>query len=165
MQQTYSKEGFEKQKRVLQAKEIEYQEIRAERKVAHDLSGDGWHDNPHFNRLQQLEASKNKEIKELKADLESAKVIDFSSYLRPTDSIGLGTFVRIEVYYPEYDTTALYTWEIVCWGETDVNNGKLAYNTPLAQAILGLQINEETESILPKGKAYIEIIDISNVPI
>ena len=37
---------------------MEHQKICNERTVAHELSGDGWHDNPYFNYLQQMEANK-----------------------------------------------------------------------------------------------------------
>ena len=40
-------------------KEKEYEQIRDHRQVAFEQSGDGWHDNPEFNRMQQLEANLN----------------------------------------------------------------------------------------------------------
>ncbi|MBK6757388.1 MAG: hypothetical protein IPG70_07080 [Moraxellaceae bacterium] len=40
----------------LQQTEARYLEVCEQRRIAHDLSGDGWHDNPEFNRQQQMEA-------------------------------------------------------------------------------------------------------------
>lgn len=162
MKVIYSKAGLETQKDILIKKQKEYLEIREERKVAHDLSGDGWHDNPHFNRLQQLEASKNKELKELKEQLETATVLDFSLYKRPNNLIGIGSFIEIEILYLDSGEVLKQNWEIVCFGESNLPKQKLAYNTPLAQSIIGLQESEDVECVLPRGEALIEVLKISD---
>lgn len=161
MKLIYSTDGLKLQKEILEKKEKEYADIREERKVAHDLSGDGWHDNPHFNRLQQLEANKNIEIKKLREQIEQADIIDYSNYIRPSTEVGIGSYVELKILYTEEKAIQTQYWEIVCFGESDISKSKLAYNTPLAQSILGLYESEGTECELPRGLAQIEVIKIS----
>lgn len=71
----------------------EYEDIRAQRQVAFELSGDGWHDNPEFNRAQQMEANCNREIKKLSDMLTSAQVIEIGAGRRPTDVVEVGSLV------------------------------------------------------------------------
>lgn len=81
----------------------EYEDIRAQRQVAFELSGDGWHDNPEFNRAQQMEANCNREIKKLSDMLTSAQVIEIGAGRRPTDAVEVGslvTFTRWEKTVP-----------------------------------------------------------------
>ena len=51
--------------RPLKRKMEEYADIRAQRQVAFELSGDGWHVNPEFYRAQHMEAKRKREIKKL----------------------------------------------------------------------------------------------------
>lgn len=159
---TFTKEGIEIQKALLKKRETEYLDICNERKLAHDLSGDGWHDNPHFNRLQQLEACKNHEIKELQNIIKTANVIDFNVSPRPTSHVGVGSFVTIELHYINKCIDEIQNWEIVGYGETNIKYQKLAYNTPIASAIIGLEIGDEVECSLPHGTATIFVENIEN---
>jgi hypothetical protein len=43
--------------------ELKY--IREEKNIAYTLCGDTWHDNPHYNKLEQDERSLNNRIKEI----------------------------------------------------------------------------------------------------
>ena len=57
--------GLAQLQQLLQEKQMVYAEIRDQRQLAFELSGDGWHDNPEFNRMQQFEANINHQVKEL----------------------------------------------------------------------------------------------------
>lgn len=42
--------GFANLKTALACKQAEYADVREQRQVAFERPGDGWHDNPEFNR-------------------------------------------------------------------------------------------------------------------
>ena len=55
--------GLAQLQQLLHEKQQDYAEIRDQRQLAFELSGDGWHDNPDFNRMQQFEAINNHHVK------------------------------------------------------------------------------------------------------
>lgn len=148
-----SEAGLERLQRELAHKHDEYARICEERRAAHELSGDGWHDNPHFNHLQQLEANLNHQIVECQSRLERARL--FTPPVQPpTDQVRLGSIVLLGVedergYREEW-------WEIVAWGDTDRHSRQLGYETPLAQALLGLEIEEKAVF----GNRTCEVLDL-----
>lgn len=115
----------------------EFEEICRERTVAHEFSGDGWHDNPHFNRLQQLEADKSREIAVLKALLGSVRVVEIDPERRPVDAVRIGSLVRVLTGPLGKTPEASMIWEIVGYEETDTARSRLAYNSPLGAALIG----------------------------
>lgn len=129
----------------------EYDVICKERVVAHELSGDGWHDNPHFNRLQQLEADKSREISALKAVIGVVRVVVIDPVRRPTDAVRLGSLVRVVTKQKSTGDELTATWEIAGYDETDAANGKLAYNSPLGAALIGREQGEVVEVALATG--------------
>ncbi|MEK7158605.1 MAG: GreA/GreB family elongation factor, partial [Patescibacteria group bacterium] len=44
------------------------------------------------------------------------------------------------------------------YNETDLEHGKVGYNTPLAMSLLGLKLGEGRESTTPKGRAKFDVI-------
>ncbi|MBI5331174.1 MAG: GreA/GreB family elongation factor [Betaproteobacteria bacterium] len=151
-----SDSGLTNLKTELSRKWREYDEICAERTVAHALSGDGWHDNPHFNRLQQLEANKNREIAELQRLIGTSVVIDPSS--RARDRVAIGAIVQLRITDLDSGDEIEQAWEISGYNENEPYLRRLAYNSPLAAPIIGLMPGEEVETRLPRGLALIEIL-------
>lgn len=63
--------------------------------MAFELSGDGWHDNPEFNRMQQLEANLNHTLKALSDRLEEMKFIEIHDAMRNTQQVEIGSVVHL----------------------------------------------------------------------
>lgn len=135
----------------------EYDQICAERAIAHELSGDGWHDNPHFNRLQQLEADKSREVASLKANISNARIVHVDINDRPTDAVRIGSIVQLSTRTNSSNCALRRTWEIVGFDETDLATMKLAYNSPLGQAIIGHEEGEEVAVNLAEGLTTVVI--------
>lgn len=154
--------GFEKTRAELARKMTELQEICAERLLAHGLSGDGWHDNPYFNRLQQLEAEKTRDIASVQAIINQTRLITIDPEKRPTLQVEIGAIVTFNIFYDARDDTIQQTWEIVGFNESNAELGKLAYNSPLGAIIMGLMVGEDVETVLPGGAATIEILTLSS---
>jgi transcription elongation GreA/GreB family factor len=142
----------------LSRKRKEYEEICEERTTAYALSGDGWHDNPYFNRLQQMDASKTVEIAALQKLIASALPVTIVEGQRPIDRVGIGSVVHLRLLYEESGEESEHTWEITGYNENDLARHRLAYNTPLAAAVMGLVPGECHECRLPRGPVSIEIM-------
>lgn len=148
--------GFHNLEQLLSRKTDEYAEVRQRRQMAFELSGDGWHDNPEFNREQQMEASLNHLVKELMERLANAKLVEIIEGQHPKNCVAIGSAVKIIRYNITSNSHSEEYWEIVGYDETDIENHKLGYNVPLAKAIMGLKPGEISDEVLI-GKATWEI--------
>lgn len=144
----------------LTRKLLEYDQICAERAIAHELSGDGWHDNPHFNRLQQLEADKSREVAALKANIANARIVHVNTNDRPTDAVRIGSIVKLLTLTKNSDCASRRTWEIVGFDETNLATMKLAYNSPLGQAIISHEEGDEVTVSLADGLTVVVIEEL-----
>jgi transcription elongation factor GreA len=154
--------GYDKARNELARKVKELQDICAERLLAHSLSGDGWHDNPYFNRLQQMEAEKTRDIASVQAMIQQTRLIAINPGQRPMRQVEIGAVVNFSILFHARDEELMQTWEIVGYNESDVERKQLAYNSPLAGALLGLAVGEEVEIALPGGAATVEILGFSS---
>jgi transcription elongation factor GreA len=143
-----TEKGFANLKAMLARKQAEYAEVREHRQVAFELSGDGWHDNPEFNRQQQMEANLNHLVKTLTDRIAQAKPLTIMDGNRPIEQVAIGSVVNITRYNLNTDEELNETWEIVGFDETDVNAWQIGYNAPLAQAIYGLTVGEISEELI-----------------
>lgn len=151
--------GYQKLQQQLDAKQQEYAQVREHRQVAFELSGDGWHDNPEFNRMQQLEASVNHTVKTLTERLQQARIIDIHDGMRVCHQVAIGSIVKINRYALETDEALTETWEIGGFDETNLPQRQLAYNAPLAAAIMGLQPGDMAEELQIGARQWdIEVI-------
>lgn len=156
--------GFENLKAALVRKKQEYADVRDHRQVAFEMSGDGWHDNPEFNRQQQLEANLNHTVKELTERLQSARLVNIDDSNRPTNHVAIGSLVSITRWNLNHSTNdkgLQETWEIVGFDETDIKAAKIGYNVPLARSIIGLQAGDISDELVLGSQVWeIEVIAI-----
>lgn len=142
-------------------KELEYAQIRDHRQVAFELSGDGWHDNPEFNRMQQLEANLNHTLKELTERLEVMKYIEIYDAMRNRSQVEIGSIVQLRRYDLSDDSEQVEVWEIRGFDETDLAQKHLAYNAPLAIQVMHLQVGDVAEEVQIGSRHFdIEVIHI-----
>ncbi len=156
--------GFENLKALLMRKKQEYADVRDHRQVAFEMSGDGWHDNPEFNRQQQLEANLNHTVKELTERLQHARPVNIDPSNRPTTHVAIGSLVSITRWNLNNNTSdkgLKETWEIVGFDETDIKATKIGYNAPLAKSIIGLQVGDVSDELVLGSQVWeIEVIAI-----
>lgn len=138
--------GLSRLQQRLAQKFDEYEEIRAQRQAAFELSGDGWHDNPEFNRAQQLEANCNREIKKLNDMFATCQIVGVINGQRPTATVAVGSLVTF-VRWGEHGPSAPETWEIGGHGDSDPQRSVVAYDAPLGAALFGLRPGEYAEEI------------------
>jgi len=94
---------------------------------------------------------------ELERDLGLARGTDFSD--APDDSVGVGT--RVEV--TDLDTNERKTFEVLGAWDGDPEQGRLSYQSPLAQAFFGKKAGEEAEYASDRGATRYRIESIAKV--
>lgn len=110
--------------------------------------------------MQQLEANKSREIAELKQLIQQAKIVELNTEQRPTSQVEIGSVVRIRITSLNTGDETEQVWEIVGFNENNLPQRKLAYNSPLAAAIMGSSSGDEVETTLPANKVAIEVLDL-----
>lgn len=134
----------------------ELKKLRADKAIAYTATGDTWHDNPYFNKLEQEEKSKMQEIFELSDQISNTRV--FSIDRRNISRVQLGSIVHLHRYFLISGEEDQLVWEIVGFGETDVERKRVAYNAPMTQSLLGMRTHETIEVESPKGVVEYEIL-------
>ena len=133
-------------------------DIQAEKAIAYTASGDGWHDNPGFNQLEQKEFRAVNDLQKLKNQRDSAIIVRIEK--RNIDAVQIGSIVKIEQFYFKDNTTRLITWEIVGHQESDFKLNRIDYDTPVGSALIGKKVDDVIELTLPVGKARFKIISL-----
>jgi transcription elongation GreA/GreB family factor len=161
-----SKEGLEALKGKLEKAQADLKTIRSEKALAYTASGDTWHDNPYFNKLEQDERRKEAEVVELNGQVANARL--YIADKRNITRVALGSIVHLRRYFKVSGQEDEQVWEVSGYGEIDVSKQRVAYNAPLMQAILGLHIGENAETGSPQGPVEYEIlalfVDWKDVP-
>lgn len=153
--------GYQQLLAKLAEKEQEYEQVREHRQVAFELSGDGWHDNPEFNRMQQLEANLNHTLKSLSDRLEGLKMIEIHDGMRNVQQVEIGSIVHLRRYDVSDDREQDEIWEIRGFDETDIAKKQLAYNAPLAESILHLHVGDVAEAVAIGSRQFdIEVVQL-----
>lgn len=153
-----SQEGFDSLKAKLETANADLKKIRDEKAIAYTATGDTWHDNPYFNKLEQDERNKMQEVSELNAHIANAHI--FSVDERNVKRVQLGSIVRLHRYFKVSGQEDELVWEVVGFGETDVKKQKVAYNAPMMQSLMGLSIGDTAEAGSPKGPVEYEILGL-----
>ena len=153
--------GLEALQQLLADKQKEYAQVCEYRQQAFEMSGDGWHDNPEFNRMQQLEANLNHSVKALGHRLQHTRCYEIEEGQRPMTEVALGAVVQIKRWPENAAKPLIEAWEIIGYDQTDLNHRQLGYNAPLAQAILGLHAGDFADEFTVNGRVWdIEVVSL-----
>ena len=129
------------------------QEVRTEKRIAYTATGDTWHDNPYFNKLEADEKAIQMQIQETIQLLREAIILTDGD--RNVEEIDIGSIVKCHCRYfngqnvPTFEEDLVL--EIVGHGETDIDNGKIHYESPVAQSICGHHSGDVIPIKLPNG--------------
>lgn len=154
-------QGYQQLQQQLRYKQQEYAQICQHRQVAFELSGDGWHDNPEFNRMQQLEANLNHMVKKLSERLQYARTIEVHDAMRSMQQVAIGSIVEITRYAMDDSEQMTEIWEVMGFDETNIGHAQLGYNVPLASALIGLQVGDFAEDLQLGSRLWeIEVVKL-----
>lgn len=151
-----SQEGLDALKARLEKANAEIKAIREDKAISYTATGDTWHDNPYFNKLEQDERTKEGEIAELNVQIANARL--YSTDNRNTSRVQLGSIVHLHRYFKVSGQEDEQVWEVSGFGEINVPKQRVAYNAPLMQAIMGLHIGDSAETTSPQGPVEYEVL-------
>lgn len=139
------------------AQNLKIRDIQEEKAIAYTASGDGWHDNPGYNQLIQLEERAIKELKDLEKQINDSLL-----WLQNNDlkSVQINSIVKISMQSPKDAKPREVFFEIVGHNESVLAEKKMSYTSPIGNAIYECEINQEKEVIIPAGKTKIKILGI-----
>jgi transcription elongation factor GreA len=137
---------------------IKVKDIQAEKSIAYTASGDGWHDNPGYNQLIQLEERAITELKGMEKRLYDSILWVVKD--RNTQKVQIGSIVLYKLTNKKTGKGVENTFEIVGSEESDLKNKQISYDSPIGSAILEMPIGYKAEVILPAGLSTIEIMHL-----
>jgi transcription elongation GreA/GreB family factor len=131
--------------------------IQEEKAIAYTASGDGWHDNPGFNQLEQMEFRAVNELAKVRKEYTEAIYVSVGP-LRPTEKIQIGSKVRVRQTNCKTKQVVEQTWEIVGYGESNVQQRRISYDSPIGKVLLGKTVGDSAEVSVPAGLLKFEIL-------
>ncbi len=129
-------------------------QVRMDKNSAYHACGDDKLANPNFHKLEQEERILEERIQEVKNTYKTAELIKFE--VRNTEEVDIGSIVKCSFEYPDFTEQEIY--EIVGYGESNIEENKLFYGTPIAMKLIGLKTGEETTLSVPSGKVKCKVI-------
>lgn len=150
-----TKEGLEKMKAELDHLEsVERPKVTqqiAEARDKGDLS-----ENAEYDAAKEAQGMLEMKISKLKDTIANSKVIDES--LLDTSKVSILTTVKLK----NTGTKQEQVFTLVPDNESDLKSGKISVNTPIAKGLLGKEVGETAEIVLPNGnKLSFEILEIT----
>ena len=112
-------------------------------------------ENAEYHAARRQQGLVEARIRQLEAKLSQAEIID-PSKMGVKDKVIFGTWVTIK----DLETDVEVTYQIVGEEESDIKENKIAYNSPIAKALLGKQIKDEVDVVTPSGEKYYEIVKV-----
>ncbi|WP_439504893.1 GreA/GreB family elongation factor [Sediminibacterium sp.] len=158
MKQLITPKGLELMQLKLNDKIERLKSIRKEKAHAYTASGDGWHDNPGWTQLGQLEEQLAKEINDLQQTISKCQIVEFQE--QDMEKVQIGSRVDYAIT-SQLGKSINQTVYIVGAGETDVKNKKISYNSPIGEALCSMRLGEIKQVHLPAGPVKINILKIS----
>ena len=159
MQIYITSKGKENLEKELKSLYKSLKELTDKKNDAYHNSGDTWHDNPTFNELEQKEGRMMLKIQEKRNVLYSASVINIEK--RNVQRVAIGSIVMLEKHLKEDASYSTETWEIVGFSESEPENNKIAYNTPVGKILINMKEGEvKTVSDTPDGVVEYKVLKL-----
>ncbi len=112
-------------------------------------------ENAEYHAAREEQGLLEAQIKDLEHKLSLAQVIDIKS-IPNTGKVVFGTTVILE----DLDHETEVSYKIVGQDESDISKGLLAYNTPIARALIGSEEGDVVEIETPGGNKNYEIVEV-----
>ncbi len=112
-------------------------------------------ENAEYHAAREEQGFLEAQIKDLEHKLSLAQVIDIKS-IPEAGKVVFGATVILE----DLDHETEVSYKIVGQDESDISKGLLAYNTPIARALIGSEEGDIVEIETPGGNKNYEIVEI-----
>jgi len=112
-------------------------------------------ENAEYDAAKEAQGLLEAKIADLQDLIFNARILDESKI--DTSKVLLYSTVKIR----NTKTKAVMTYSIVPEKEADFKSGKLSINSPIGQGLLGKKVGEVAEIVVPAGKMYFEVLEIT----
>ena len=150
----FTESGYEKLR-----KEIEELERYLKNDIAAEIATAREHgdlrENAEYESAKLKQANYMAKLNALKEKLMHAQVIRKEDL--PPDIVTLGKTVKIQ----DMASGETLEYTILGDGETDIDNGIISYQSPLAQALMKHAVGDEVDVNLPRGVKRFKILEIT----
>jgi transcription elongation factor GreA len=140
-----TEEGFQQLRHRIAELKDAIRKTQGQRAESYSRDGDGTHDNPAFHALDLELHTQERKLAELTELLLTAQVIPDGP--RNTETVRLRSIVKVQREHNAESQDRIY--ELVGIGETDLDRNRIAYDSPIGQALLGRRPGETAEVELP----------------
>ncbi len=112
-------------------------------------------ENAEYDAAKEAQGLLEAKIADLQELIFNARILDESKM--DTSKVLLYSTVKIK----NTKTKMTMTYSIVPEKEADFKNGKISINSPIGQGLLGKKVGEIAEIMVPAGKMFFEILEIT----
>jgi transcription elongation factor GreA len=112
-------------------------------------------ENAEYDIAKERQLHLSQEMKEIEHKLSLAHVIDPKKL--DSEKVVFGAHVTVS----DADSGEEATYYIVGAHESDVSNGKISIESPIARALIGKEEGDEVKVKTPKGQRVLEVLDIT----
>ena len=113
-------------------------------------------ENADYDAARSEQAQVEGRIQELEKIMENVEIIEKGS----TDSVSLGTTVKVKYIDEDDDDEEIEEYRIVGSKEADPSNNKISNESPLARAIMNAKAGDVRAVESPNGTYDVEIVEI-----
>lgn len=146
----FTKEGLKHLTSLAEKQEKKVRDTGAEAGEEAGISCD-WHDNFGYEEAKRQLELESKRLGDLREEIRQAVIININDQ---TDRVQIGNTVKLYWDDEEKEIT------IGAYRESDPGNGLVAYNSPLARALLGMQAEDAKTVTIAGKKVEIEVEEI-----
>lgn len=136
--------------------EQDLKQVRVDKNIAFNACGDDKLANPNFHKLEQDERVLVERIQEIQHTYKAAEFIKVEK--RNTEIVDIGSIVKCSFEYSDFTEEEVY--EIVGYGESNIDENKIFYDTPVAKKLVGLRVGDETILSVPSGKVKCQVLKL-----
>jgi transcription elongation factor GreA len=115
-------------------------------------------ENAEYHAAREQQSFNEGRIQEIEAKLSNAQVIDVTK-LTNNKKVVFGTTVHLFQVDVERETV----YQIVGEDEADLKNNKISYNSPIARAMIGKEVDDVVDVLTPDGGVEYEITDVEYI--
>ncbi|MDH3647416.1 MAG: transcription elongation factor GreA [Gammaproteobacteria bacterium] len=115
-------------------------------------------ENAEYHAAREQQGFIEGRIKLLESVLSHAQIIDVSS-LDAGNRVVFGATINLL----DLESDDKVTYQIVGEVEADINQGRISITSPIARALIGREVGDETEVMAPGGSRSYEILDVRYV--
>ena len=150
----FTETGYEKL-----GKEIERLQRHLKQDIAKEIATAREHgdlrENAEYEAAKMKQANYMAKLNHLEEKISQARIIRKEDL--PANIVTLGKKVAML----DLANNKTITYSILGDGESDIDNGIISYQSPLAQALMKHKVNDEVEVRLPKGSKKYKILEIT----